>query len=430
MPFGYLMGKAISLPYSPYMRTRTLSVRLEKGPLPLLEALRIAIPVATELRAMHEQGRAYGVLSADAVVIEGDAVRLLPSADQSTDRSGFRADVFAFGALLAHMLTGTPVRGETDRAVDPTRGGGEIDRLILACLAEDGMSRPPMKRILTELRLLHIEGVRAARPSGAKGSKPAAGAPLEPTPWSRDLRGQKPATFAAARQRPPLQRYIPIGFHGDRIVSCFRAFCLLAPALMIGAWIWAQPLAMSHGADREDEVAGNIIGAGSIASSGYRADTARASRPARSSGIAGFRRRVPRSNDDIVAEVAASESLPPQLIHSVIKVESNYDPKAVSRRGAQGLMQLTPAISAQFGVMDAFDPAENVKGGAKYLRYLAGQYNGDWVRTLAAYNAGENAVARYGGVPPYDETYNYLVQVSRQLNAYLAGRRSPASRVE
>jgi len=129
--------------------------------------------------------------------------------------------------------------------------------------------------------------------------------------------------------------------------------------------------------------------------------------------------------DRLVAQVAARESLPPQLIHSVIQVESNYDPYAVSPKGALGLMQLIPATARRFGVTNAFNPADNIQGGAKYLRYLLELYNGDYPLALAAYNAGEGAVARYGGVPPYAETREYLVRVGKQLEKSMAGQAPP-----
>jgi soluble lytic murein transglycosylase-like protein len=129
--------------------------------------------------------------------------------------------------------------------------------------------------------------------------------------------------------------------------------------------------------------------------------------------------------NEVVAQVAARESLPPQLIHSVIQVESNYDPYAVSPKGAQGLMQLIPSTARRFGVTDAFNPADNIQGGAKYLRYLLELYNGDYPLALAAYNAGEGAVAKYGGVPPYAETRDYLVRIGRQLEKSMAGQPQP-----
>lgn len=119
---------------------------------------------------------------------------------------------------------------------------------------------------------------------------------------------------------------------------------------------------------------------------------------------------------EAVERAAAQHSLPPQLIHSVIKVESNYNPGAVSSKGALGLMQLIPATARRFGVSDVFDAADNIQGGAKYLRYLLDLYGGDYPLALAAYNAGEGAVAKYGNtVPPYPETQNYLKLVARQL---------------
>ena len=135
--------------------------------------------------------------------------------------------------------------------------------------------------------------------------------------------------------------------------------------------------------------------------------------------------QAPAAIDEVVAQVAARESLPPQLIHSVIKVESNYDRYAVSPKGALGLMQLIPATARRFGVTDAFNPADNIQGGAKYLRYLLELYDGNYPLALAAYNAGEGAVAKYGGVPPYAETRNYLVQVGRQLEKSMAGQPQP-----
>jgi len=116
-----------------------------------------------------------------------------------------------------------------------------------------------------------------------------------------------------------------------------------------------------------------------------------------------------------VGRIAAEQTLPAELIHSVIKVESNYNPFAISPKGALGLMQLIPATARRFGVVEVFDPVDNIRGGARYLKYLLDLYHGDYPLTLAAYNAGEEAVARYGGVPPFPETQNYVVQVRRQI---------------
>jgi soluble lytic murein transglycosylase-like protein len=129
--------------------------------------------------------------------------------------------------------------------------------------------------------------------------------------------------------------------------------------------------------------------------------------------------------DQAVDRIAAQHRLSPQLLHSVIQVESNYNPFAVSSKGAEGLMQLVPATARRFGVSNSFNPVENIQGGAKYLKYLLDLYGGDYPLALAAYNAGEGAVAKYGGVPPYTETQNYLILVRKQLEARKAAAAKP-----
>ena len=128
--------------------------------------------------------------------------------------------------------------------------------------------------------------------------------------------------------------------------------------------------------------------------------------------------------DRTVEEIAARNALPSQLLHSVIKVESNYNAMAVSPKGALGMMQLIPATARRFGVGNVFNATENIEGGAKYLRYLLDLFGNDYRLAIAAYNAGEGAVAKYGGVPPYAETQNYVTLVRKQLEAQL---RKPAS---
>jgi soluble lytic murein transglycosylase-like protein len=120
---------------------------------------------------------------------------------------------------------------------------------------------------------------------------------------------------------------------------------------------------------------------------------------------------------ETVGRIARENQIPSQLVHSVIQVESNYDPDAVSPKGAQGLMQLIPSTARRFGVSNVFDPADNIQGGARYLKYLLGIYKGDQSLALAAYNAGEGAVSRYGGVPPFPETQDYVAKVRRRLAA-------------
>jgi hypothetical protein len=124
---------------------------------------------------------------------------------------------------------------------------------------------------------------------------------------------------------------------------------------------------------------------------------------------------TPSLYDDLIEEAAKAHSLDPKLVKSVMLVESAFNPAAVSRKGASGLMQLMPETAARHGVRRIFDPADNIRGGAKHLSYLMGLFGNDLPRSLAAYNAGEAAVLRYGGIPPYEETRLY---VHKALTAY------------
>ena len=123
--------------------------------------------------------------------------------------------------------------------------------------------------------------------------------------------------------------------------------------------------------------------------------------------------------DSHIHEAAALYRLPEAFLRAVIRVESDYQPGAISRTGAQGLTQLMPHTAARMGVLDAFDPRQNILGGARYLRVLANHFEGDLILTIAGYNAGEGAVDRYSGVPPYDETRRYVERVLGWYYRYL-----------
>ena len=112
--------------------------------------------------------------------------------------------------------------------------------------------------------------------------------------------------------------------------------------------------------------------------------------------------------DDLIQEAAKKYSLEPDLIRAVIQTESAFDAAAVSSAGAQGLMQLMPALAAELGVTDSFDPRQNIMAGSKYLSAMLAYHHGDVPLALASYNAGPGAVARYQGVPPYAETQRYV----------------------
>jgi soluble lytic murein transglycosylase len=118
---------------------------------------------------------------------------------------------------------------------------------------------------------------------------------------------------------------------------------------------------------------------------------------------------------DLIQRIASEYSVDPALVRAIIRVESNFQPAAVSRKGAQGLMQLMPATADRFAVANAFDPAENIRGGVRYLRTLLDMFPGQLTLALAAYNAGENAVTRFKGVPPYPETRDYVNRVLKHL---------------
>jgi len=117
----------------------------------------------------------------------------------------------------------------------------------------------------------------------------------------------------------------------------------------------------------------------------------------------------------MVDRIAGEQGVEIPLVHSVIRAESNYNPNAVSPKGALGLMQLIPATARRFGVSNVFDAQENIQGGVRYLRFLLDYYEGDYTRAIAAYNAGEAAVDKYHGIPPYAETQNYVSRVARNL---------------
>jgi soluble lytic murein transglycosylase-like protein len=130
---------------------------------------------------------------------------------------------------------------------------------------------------------------------------------------------------------------------------------------------------------------------------------------------------------DVAAAVKAASSrnnLNPDLINSMIRVESGFNPHAVSPRGAQGLMQLMPQTAARMGVADPFNPVENIEGGTRYIRELLDRYHLDLVKALAAYNAGPERVEQYHGVPPYPETIAYVSRVIRNFNGKQSGQNS------
>jgi soluble lytic murein transglycosylase-like protein len=128
---------------------------------------------------------------------------------------------------------------------------------------------------------------------------------------------------------------------------------------------------------------------------------------------------------DDIDRAAALYNVPAELVRAVIWAESAGDAGAISHRGAIGLMQLMPHTAGEMYVQDPVDPAQNIMGGTRYLRWLANEFKGDMILTLAAYNAGPEAVRKYGGVPPFEETRNYVKKVVAYYQQ-LRSRRKPA----
>jgi hypothetical protein len=185
--------------------------------------------------------------------------------------------------------------------------------------------------------------------------------------------------------------------------------------------------AVSRSAGPECTVAPDVVPsvAGAAAGSGSTSEGVAASAsasPSRAAGPAGAAPRAaaaaktPRAMIDAhIAEIARRYRLSAPVLAAVIAVESEFNPRAVSRRGARGLMQLMPTTAARLGVRDPFDPRQNIDGGARYLRELMNRFSNDLPLALAAYNAGHRAVVAHGGVPPYPETRAFVTRVLGRL---------------
>lgn len=158
------------------------------------------------------------------------------------------------------------------------------------------------------------------------------------------------------------------------------------------------------------------------------AQTAKGGGPGSANTAPGFPARPRTDLNSVVNEASDRYRLDPDLVNSVIKAESGFNVRAVSPKGAQGLMQLMPGTAAQLGVPNTFDAQQNVEGGTKYLRELLERYNFDLVKALAAYNAGPQRVEQFGGVPPYYETRAYVARVVRDFNKKkTAAKKTPGS---
>lgn len=134
-----------------------------------------------------------------------------------------------------------------------------------------------------------------------------------------------------------------------------------------------------------------------------------------------------KSLDEIFEQASIKYNVPLNLLKAIGKAESDFNPNAVSKSGAQGVMQLMPGTAADLGVKDAFDPEQNIMGGSKYISDLLKRYDGDTKLALAAYNAGMNNVKKYGGIPPFKETQNYVVKVMKYMEQDFTAGSVPAT---
>lgn len=192
-----------------------------------------------------------------------------------------------------------------------------------------------------------------------------------------------------------------------RVLCCLL---LVLPALASAdVYVYTDPDAVEHYTNVPDQDRYRRLSAlMEVASHGNRAGA-----PIVKGNVARYAAQVERA--------AAEAGVDPALVHAVVTAESGYNPRAVSPAGAQGLMQLMPATARRYAVGNAFDPAENVRGGTRYLRDLLGMFDNDVALALAAYNAGENAVLKYHRtVPPYRETRAYVPKVLRLYDQYAA----------
>jgi soluble lytic murein transglycosylase-like protein len=200
--------------------------------------------------------------------------------------------------------------------------------------------------------------------------------------------------------------------------------------LLIGLLCWGTPLAAA--------LAGDLYGftdeQGGIHLTNYPydarykriADTSQTESAPRKE-VQEVRKNLPvHAYSPLIKDAASLYHIDEALLHAIIKTESDYNPNAVSRKGAIGLMQLMPETAKRYSVINAKDPTENVRGGARYLKDLLKKFNNDLSLTLAAYNAGEMKVLRHGNtVPPYRETLNYVPQVLRYYQSYSGCNRYP-----
>jgi len=342
-------------------------------------------------------------------------------------RPGRRAGFASTAFTIKHLATDAEHR--TLRVVK--RGWGIIATLgllaafpvagstLYRCDSGDGIPQYVSKRVSGASCRIVSSAPAAPRSSGTRAAAPAA-APATPTTAPPNVDSGAPATFMGGT------------------AAAAQASARPAPATPAPAASAATPAARpQQGASQRRLQQGQVY---SYVKDGVRHYSS--SRPAGGAQVAAVRtirysffetcyacgaapgvnfgsvRLNENAYRDEVARASREFGVEEAIVRAIMHAESAFNPNALSRAGAQGLMQLMPATAARFGVVNAFDPEQNIRGGVEYLAWLLKRFNGDLTLAAAGYNAGEGAVQRHGGVPPYAETQRYVVRVGTLADRY------------
>jgi len=290
---------------------------------------------------------------------------------------------------------------------------------LYRCDSGDGIPQYVSKRVSGASCRIVSSAPAAPRSSGTRTAAPAA-APATPTTAPSNVDSGAPATFMGST------------------AAAAQASARPAPATPAPAASAATPAArQQQGASQRRLQQGQVY---SYVKDGVRHYSS--SRPAGGAQVAAVRtirysffetcyacgaapgvnfgsvRLNENAYRDEVARASREFGVEEAIVRAIMHAESAFNPNALSRAGAQGLMQLMPATAARFGVVNAFDPEQNIRGGVEYLAWLLKRFNGDLTLAAAGYNAGEGAVQRHGGVPPYAETQRYVVRVGTLADRY------------
>ncbi len=215
----------------------------------------------------------------------------------------------------------------------------------------------------------------------------------------------------------PASRYLT-----DGLLSCLSEGLMKKSGLLLWLFVFATLVIAGSGTSRAETLFSYVDENGvriftNIAPKGPVQDLKMSGHPvpAQADSGAGAGSRKADANYDVIIDKYAGEyRIDPALIRSMIATESSFNPKAVSSKGAQGLMQLMPSTAARIGVRDAFDPEQNIRGGTKHMRFLLDTFGNDLNLSLAAYNAGENLVQRLGRIPDFKETHDYVRSIKER----------------